>query len=863
MRIVHGLLASAAFIVVPATAFAQDTAQEQQEEAVGVATDAGSDSYGDGIIVTATRRNQIAQDVPIAVTVVGGEQLENAGVVDIRGVRQLTPSLQATTGQSSATGVVLSIRGIGTAGDNPGFEPAVGVFVDGVFRARAGLALAELPPVERVEVLRGPQGTLFGRNTSAGALSITTKGPAFTLGGYGELTYGNYDNVQVKAGVTGPISQTFAVRLDGGYHKRDGYIQDVNSDRSVNNLDRYFVRAQGLFENEDLSVRLIGDYYKTDENCCGAIQVTNGQTTPAVQFLASLGGNVGYPTDLDPSQRRMAISPNRAFTEKVEEYGVSGEINYDFGGVKLTSITAYRDWKALRDQDIDFSGLDRAYREDYKTTLRDITQEIRLQGTAFNDRIDWLVGGFYLNEKLTLRDTIRFGTQADQYVDALISGATANPANPFAPNGYSLFGSLPGRPFFGTFLTNPFVNPSAPLINGLIASIPGSAAQFATPLPSNVGAGQNNDDYTVDTNAFALFTHNIVQLTDQLSLTLGLRFNHETKKINANLNAVNPGCSALLPGGGSSVFGAVLAGNPGLDGIRLLICNPTVNPEFNGAYNGDRSENEFTGTAKLAYKISPDVLLYGGYDRGFKSGGYNLDRGTFDSTYFGGDGAQISDLEFGAEKVNAYEIGLKTNFSRAFTFNVTGFYQDFSGYQSLRFEGSSFVVRQFKEVISKGFELESIIRPVSDFIVQLGYTYLDAKINDPLAPDNGQQLTNQPRHVLTGGVTWTPQLTDSVGGLVHVDFRQNSDANTLNDPTVPIPGNALGAPATTNDGYGIANARIGLNFADNRFGVEAFVENIFNTYYSITSFPVPEQTGTFAVYPAPPRFYGIKVRASF
>ena len=867
MRIVHGLLASAALIGAPATAFAQDTAQDQQGDAAGVAGEATADSYGDEIIVTATRRSQVAQDVPIAVTVVGGEQLENAGIVDIRGIRQLTPSLQTTTGQSSATGVVLSIRGIGTAGDNPGFEPAVGVFVDGVFRARAGLALAELPPVDRVEVLRGPQGTLFGRNTSAGALSITTKGPDFTLGGYGELTYGNYDNIEVKAGVTGPISQTFAVRLDGGYHKRDGYIQDVNSDRKINNLDRYFVRAQGLIENENLSVRLIGDYYKTDENCCGAIQVTNGRTTPAVQFLAGLGGNVGYPTDLDPSKRRMAISPNRAFTEKVEEYGASGEINYDFGDVKLTSITAYRDWKALRDQDIDFSGLDRAYRDDYKTTLRDITQEVRLQGRS--GILDWLVGGFYLNEKLTLRDTIRFGTQADQYVDALLAGATANPANPFAPNGYSLFGSLPGRPFFGTFLTNPFVNPAAGQINALIGSIPGSAAQFATPLPSNIGAGQNNDDYTVDTNAFAVFTHNIIQFTDQLSLTLGIRYNYETKKINAALNATNPACSALLPGGSSSVFGAVIAGQPSLTDIRLLICNPTVNPEFNGTYNGKRSESEFTGTAKLAYKITPDVLLYGGYDRGFKSGGYNLDRGTFDSRYFPtstgalGNGAQIDDLEFGAEKVNAYETRVKTNFSRAFTFNATGFYQDFSGYQSLRFEGSSFVVRQFKQVISKGVELESIIRPVSDFIVQLGYTYLDAKINDPLAPDNGQQLTNQPRHVITGSLTWTPQLTESVGALFHVDFRQNSDANTINDATNPAPGTALGARATTNDGYGVANARVGLNFADNRFGVEAFVENMFNTYYNITSFPVPEQTGTFAVYPSPPRFYGIKVRASF
>ena len=177
--------AGVAVLVAPTTAaFAQD-GEVQAQEATTTADDAYSDNE---IIVTATRRDQAAQDVPLAVSVVGGEQLANAGVVDIRGIQQLAPSLKTTTGQSSATGAVLSIRGIGTAGDNPGFEPAVGVFIDGVFRSRAGVALAELPPIERVEVLRGPQGTLFGRNTSAGALNITTQKPKLELGGYVEGT---------------------------------------------------------------------------------------------------------------------------------------------------------------------------------------------------------------------------------------------------------------------------------------------------------------------------------------------------------------------------------------------------------------------------------------------------------------------------------------------------------------------------------------------------------------------------------------------------------------------------------------------------------------------------------------------------
>src|SRR5690606_11420889 len=128
-------------------------------------------------------------------------------------------------------------------------EPAVGVFIDGVFRARAGVALSDLPPVDRVEVLRGPQGTLFGRNTSAGALSITTAGPAFELGGYVEAAYGNYDEMELKAGITGPGSAALALPLDGGYHKCDGYITDPNTDRRFNNVDRYFVRGEAKLES--------------------------------------------------------------------------------------------------------------------------------------------------------------------------------------------------------------------------------------------------------------------------------------------------------------------------------------------------------------------------------------------------------------------------------------------------------------------------------------------------------------------------------------------------------------------------------------------------------------------------------------
>jgi len=869
MKSISMLLASVAVLVAPTTAaFAQEG-----EVATGSAQDTtvAEEEYSDNeIIVSATRRDQAAQDVPLAVSVVGGEQLANAGVVDIRGIQQLAPSLKTTTGQSSATGAVLSIRGIGTAGDNPGFEPAVGVFIDGVFRSRAGVALAELPPIERVEVLRGPQGTLFGRNTSAGALNITTQKPKFEFGGYVEGSYGNLDEIEVKAGVTGPVSELLALRLDGGYHKRDGYITDLNSGNRINNIDRYFVRGQALFENEDISFRFIGDYAKTDEVCCGAVNTLSGpalfpafdtSTNSALAAIAAgvingfagnpaLGGTtgtVGIPA-YSVGSRRMAVTPGRDLSESVKEWGFSGELNWDLGGATLTSITAYRDWDARRNQDIDFSGLDRAYRDNYRTGIKDFTQEIRLQGTAFNDSIDWLVGGFYLNEKLTLNDTVRFGSQADQYVDGVISGLTRSAA---LPNGLQLFGTLPGRPLFGqvALATNP----------ALAAAAVGNPALFAlfnSPLPRTPnGAGQQNDAYKVDTEAYALFTHNIINFTDNLSLTLGLRYNHETKDIDTDLTSVVPACS-FFQNPATAPYRAALQSSGLLGSAFLLTCNPTVNSEFNGVRSDDRSESEFTGTAKISFKVNDDVLVYGGYDRGYKSGGYNLDRGSFDSILLGGDGAQLTDLEFGNETVDAYEIGIKTNFTRQFQFNASLFYSDFKGYQSNRFLGNSFVVLNYDKLVSKGVELESIIRPHPDLAFNLGYTFVDAKVTDAFAgADNGRQASNQPKHTITGAMTWTPEISAGVNGLFHADFRVNSDAFPLNDP--------LARSFTANDGFGIVNLRAGVNFGDGKYSIEGYVENLFDTYYNITAFPIPEQGNSFAVYPSPPRFYGVKVGAKF
>ncbi|MBO9712597.1 TonB-dependent receptor [Sphingomonas sp.] len=895
MKKLQLLAATALTLCIASPSFAQDNttppAQDDQSQSYDGANE---------IVVTATLRNETVQDVPVAVTAVPAELLQNAGVQDIKGLEQLAPSLQTTTGQSAATGSSFSIRGIGTAGDNPGFEPAVGVFIDGVFRPRAGVALAELPELDRVEILRGPQGTLFGRNTSAGAVRVFTAQPKFEFGGHIEGSYGNYNAWELNGGVTGPVSEQFAVRLDAGIRKRDGYIHDVNTGRDINNIDRYNFRGQALLDTGAVTFRLIADYYHTDEACCGAVSVARGSLANAINAVAVPQGLIGMYTG-SPSDRRMAVSPNRNYGEQVKDGGVSGELNWDLGSVNLTSITAYRKWSANRDQDIDFSGIDRAYRDDYHVNLNDFTQELRFQGSLFGGKLDWLIGGFFLNESLKLRDTVKIGNDGNRYVDTVFAGAlgAAPPAGFGTP--LQFFGSLgPTVPLFGAALLNPAVPNSlaalqaaygaslGPLVGCFRAQVgtapsslcvvpgfsgtpvPGLAALVTNPLPGAVaGQGNNPDLFNVKTNAIALFTHNIINVNDKISITLGARWNHEKKTLDATINNNLGSCAffdQVRAGNAAAATYAKYLTAAGLfNNLFLLSCNPAVNSEFNGTYAHSRSEDKITGTAKLSVKFTDKVLGYFSYDRGYKSGGYNLDQATFDSVLLGGNGAQGSDLAFGSETVDSFELGFKTSFSRAFTLNAALFRAKYHDLQNLVFSGNNFVVQNIKSSTSQGIELESIVRPSRDFTLRLAYTFLDAKYDKsnnftgtPLAGLEGQQIQNQPRNVITGAATWTPHLFGNINGLLHVDARYNS-ATEIAGVSTTFPGQGI----VRNDEYVLVDARIGLQTEDGKIRGEFFVDNLTNQYYNITGFAVPEQTGNYAGYPGYPRFYGVRLRYGF
>jgi outer membrane receptor protein involved in Fe transport len=837
------------------------------------------------IIVTATRRATALSDVPIAVSAVSADALINAGATDLRGLTQISPSLFVSSSSSEAVGGVARIRGIGTVGDNPGLESSVATFIDGVYRSRSGVALTELGDVERIEVLRGPQGTLFGRNASAGLINIITRAPSYQDEGTAAFTYGNYDHYRAEGGVTGPIiADRLAYRLDGVWQQRDGFVRDVISGRSLNNRDRWLARGQLLFEpSSDLSVRLIADYSKRDEECCGApflpsrdvVRNPDGSIGFASNSTAALERALGGVLPEGISRREVALTPGRSFQSDVRDWGVSGQVDWDLGGAKLTSITAYRDWKSDRAQDADFSNLDLIWRDQYDQRFRTFTQELRLQGKAFDGRVDWLVGAYYGNEKLTLGDNLRFGED------------------------YGLFQScriVAGSPLAG-FLSpgnDGCLTPTGQAV--ALGAVGPTLRQGLFNLSATGDSGATADRYTQKNQNWALFTHNVIDITQQVSLTLGARYTHDRKTLDTNIVSDTGLCAAqraaLLPiaaDPNASATQRAVAGS-----IVGLSCANNIAGIVDGAYSDKISDNEWSGTAVLSFKPIDRLLTYVSYSKGFKAGGFNLDRAGLVP------GAPVANqLRFGAEKVDAYEIGAKYR-GRGFRLSAAAFYQEFSNFQLNTFNGISFLVENIEScndalapggvcagntkggVVSKGVELEAGLFPTEFLGFDLGFTLADTRYRDRLVGGNGgplasalfllpdSRLSNAPLYTVTGGATWTPPLADNgISGLLHADFRYMSEYNTGSDLL----------PEKAQSGVMLVNARVGVTGADRAWSLEFWGQNLFNVDFAQVVASAPLQGGgslatvaaggaspgnaLFIGFPAEPRTYGVTVRTKF
>jgi outer membrane receptor protein involved in Fe transport len=358
----------------------------------------------DKVVVTATKRALDIDSVPVAVTAIEGDALVANGVADTQSLPMLAPSLVITTSGSEAAGAVIRLRGIGTAASNPGLEGSVGVLVDGIYRSRAGLALGDLVDIDQVEVLRGPQSTLFGKNTSAGVINIGTKQPTFIREGFVAATVGNYGSRVISGAWSGPlVADKLAVRLTAQYNERDGFIDNVADGGSYNDRERWLARAQLLWTpSDDFSLRLIADAVQKREHCCVAPFT---RYDPAVLTkLTALGATVVGP---DESYR---AAFNRPVQADVDETGLSALLQWDLGWAVANGTLSYRDGQTEGTADSDFGDIDLVYAPRSNGGATTEIAEFTLKGKT--DRIDWLFGAYYSHEELDFDSQLLFGADA-------------------------------------------------------------------------------------------------------------------------------------------------------------------------------------------------------------------------------------------------------------------------------------------------------------------------------------------------------------------------------------------------------------------------------------------------------------------
>jgi iron complex outermembrane receptor protein len=784
------------------------------------------------VIVTAAKREQNLQDVPIVVTALSQEALEGAGVHDIKDLQILTPGLIVTSTSNEAI-TTARVRGVGTVGDNPGLESSVLVTVDGVYRPRNGVGFGDLGNLQRIEVLKGPQGTLFGKNASAGVINIITEAPSFTFGAEAELTGGNYGQLGGSAYITGPIiADTLAGSLYFADRQRDGFLDVVTTPGPrTNNEDVdqsfYTVRGQLLWQPSDkLSGRFIADYSRRDENCCSATQLYVGSSPVSRAVLINQVRPGSVDTTAHPFDR--IASANRDTTQKIEDQGVSAEFNYDLTpDITLTSITAGRSWRTENGQDSDFTGADIAYRPTDGTNFTEIkqfSQEFRAAGT--DGPVDWLVGAFYAKEDLTAGSQLLYGTDYYAYVAGkLLSG-------------------VPG-------------------LLGLT-----SAAIFQ---PGN----GSRDSYDQTTESWALFTDNTVHMTDKLSLNLGVRWTLDEKDLTSVYTTTGSSCDQ-----GEAAYATLvgLAGAATAGTIVGTLCLNNENNDFDalGANHQTRSEDAVTGTLKLKYDFTDNAMVYGSYSRGFKAGGFNLDREqAVLITPTGPNFTADPNTAFRGEYVDSFELGTKLRLlDGSLLLNAAAFHQTFTDFQLNTFVGTAFIVETLPEVISKGIDADfNYATPVDGLTFQGGVTYAETTISEFTASDLlVASRFNSLRRLPGAQLSFAPKVSVSLAGNYETPigaglmFKTNVTAKYLSDYNT---GSDL-HPSKAQEAYTLVNARIGIGSESGRWMLEAWAQNLTDQDYLQVGFNGPfqvdENNDAISVYDAflgAPRTYGLTLRLTY
>jgi iron complex outermembrane recepter protein len=782
------------------------------------------------VIVTAQKRAQNSQDVGIAISAVSGAELAELGAVSASDITKSVPAVVLTQPNGPAS-FSLSIRGVTQNDFADHQESPAAIYVDDVYVSQmSGLAFS-LYDMDRVEVLRGPQGTLFGRNATGGLANFVTRRPTADTGGYVNVTFGEYNLTRVEGAVNGAVVDGVNARLSFISNHYDPLFKNITggAPNSENGND-WAVRGQLLFQNLGGGQLLLNARASREDVHAGAWEQyasyfgTNGEN-----FLIGQGNQWGTCPGCNasgiPNAANFTTTDNRAGFAIIKSKGFTGKYTYDFSGIHFTAIG-------------DYSTLNKNYQEDSDVSPYTIFQffngsdvnqsslELRLNGE--DQKLNWTAGAYGLHIDGNYYD----GWEGPAFFGAEEFNTAGNPNGYVSPtgvySGYTAYDFTPG----------PWPYSQTPYPAG--CGCPGFASPGSLAVADpNGGLPATKSPYSLTTNSWAIFGQIEYRLTDLVGFTLGARFTSDKKDYNFSWYPYE-----YYP--------------QSTDNKVTILTRPQA-VALNQDYAQDRSDNMWAGKAQVDFHVAPSQLLYVSYNRGVKGGG-------FTAPLFPPQIVNTSDLTFKPEELTSYELGYKSEFlDHTLRVNSAAYYYDYHDYQALIYTVSLNQLVKNANATHKGVETEIDWAPVKAWRFGLGVAYLDAVVKNVPGLCCSYDANGVPSSIVgdytpANAPKWTGnamiRYTLALGGA---DLSFQADGNYLSQFWF----NLGDAPAVKQDAYGVYNARINYVPSGGKFEIGASVENIANEHYGTMGFDNTGVNGLAQRYPGMPRWFKAHVNFHF
>ena len=785
----------------------------------------------DEIVVTASKREKTLQEVPIAVSVITADKIEKDHMIDIFDLQAVIPSFEARQYQTS-TNATFFIRGFGNGSNNPGVEPSVAVYVDGVYRSRMQGQFGDLPNVERVEILRGPQNTIFGKNSSAGVINIVTKKPSFEGESMIKLEAGNYNAKKLQGYFSGPIGDSAAASISLTKNQRDGYTKTaIPGNKDINNIDREAIRGEIFSDVTDsFQLRFIMDYDKIDEICCTVGNLVPGPLFPALQAYL---GATQVPTD----PYTYTFSPNFDPRTQATNRGFSLNMDADLGFASLSMITADRSSKTLADSDVDFDSTPLLNRSPQTLELSGFSQEIRLTSNDDED-LKWQIGAFFQNEDLHHINEINFG---------------------------------PGFRTFGEFLAQ------SP---GAFDALEAALAPFGYPAGASFSVGQGvKDTFGQKNKSLSLFGEVEFPISEKLTATLGLSYFSDEKTVtfdqenNDSFSDLNLFgilyTSALMQGATPEQAAALATSNPLMAFTAFQFLPQKV--EFpNVAQDGKSDDSNYDYSAKLSYALNDGVTIYGGVATGYKATAWNLSRdsapdqaeldGLLAAGYVLPNNFIMTRRYADPEESTVFELGAKILMESGYL-NVAIFDQTIENFHSNTFVGAAFVLANAGKQSAKGIEFDLLYMPTDNIEFAFSGTLLDPVYDEFIGSAAGDISGTEPegvhKEMFATSLTWNWNY-GTLDGFLRAGYQYDG-------PVIIRP-----EPGYTEllEPYGHHERERNLvtmsaGVSKDAWSLMLWGKNLTNDEFLITAFPAVANTTQHSGYPNAPRTYGMTLKMDF